>query len=419
VSLLLLATAGAVSSPAGAQGSSPTPSGQSVITVGALLSLTGDWQSLGVASQSAVELAARDVNASLANKGMGARVQVIVRDTKLNPDTALQQLEALAAQGVRVVIGPQSSAEVQALKSYADQNGIVLISQGSTASSLAIADDNIFRLVPDDTHEAAAIAALMQADGIHTVVPVWRNDAGNQGLVDSLKRDFQARGGAVTNGVRYEPNQQSAASSNFAAELQAIKSQISQAIAGSGARSVGVYLGAFDEAASLFSQAGADPVLSSVRWYGGDGSALSKALIGNSAADFAARVGFPCPTYGLDDTLTAKWKPISDQILAQTGIAPDALALSAYDALCTATLAAVQAGGTGDPAAFKRAFVQVTSSFSGITGPVALNEAGDRRAGAYDFWAVCGPSASAWTRVAVYKPLPDGTRTISRLPGCP
>jgi branched-chain amino acid transport system substrate-binding protein len=141
------------------------------------------------------------------------------------------------------------------------------------------------------------------------------------------------------------------------------------------------------------------------------------------AAGFAARVGYPCPTYALDDAGAARWKPVADQIVARTGIPADALALSAYDALWVATLAAVQTGGTSDIAAFKKAFVQVASSFPGITGSVALNEAGDRASGDYDFWAIChagtSPDLFAWTRVAVYQPLPDGTGTISRLPGCP
>jgi len=362
-----------------------------------------------------------------------ARVQVVVADTQLNPTTALQELQAMAKNGIRIVIGPQTSAEVRVLKPYADQNGIVLISQGSTASSLAIAGDNVFRFVADDTREAAAAAALLRADGIRTVIPVWRADTGNHDLAASVRQAVQADGGTVTDGVEYAANNQSPASSqDFTAELQAIKAQISHAVAQSNAGSVGVYLSAFDEAAALFAQASADPIFSSVRWYGSDGTAFSQVFTTGPAAAFATRVGFPCPTYALDDADAAKWQPVADQIVARTGIPPDALALSAYDALRVATLAAIQAGGTNDIEAFKQAFVQVAGSYRGITGSVALNDAGDRQAGDYDFWCICrGAMATgqtpmgmpqelfAWTRVAVYKPLPDGTGTITRLPGCP
>src|SRR5262245_8324916 len=203
VALLLLAAAIAFSSPASAQG---TPPPAPTIPVGALLSLTGTWSSLGLDSQAALQIAAQNLNAELARRGVDTRVQLVVADTRLDPDTALQQLQALAQRGIRIVIGPQSSAEVRVLKPYADQNGIVLISQGSTASSLSIAGDNVFRFVPDDTYEAAAMAALLRADGIRTVIPVWRADTGNHDLAASVRQAVQVGGGTVTEGGGYAGN---------------------------------------------------------------------------------------------------------------------------------------------------------------------------------------------------------------------
>ena len=53
--------------------------------------------------------------------------------------------------------------------------------------------------------EAEAIVALMRHDGIRAIVPLWRNDAGNNGLHDSVQIRFQALGGTVAQGFRYEP----------------------------------------------------------------------------------------------------------------------------------------------------------------------------------------------------------------------
>lgn len=392
----------------------PQASGSSQTSVGALLSLTGPGNSLGVASKSALEIAANKINDYLAGQGSSTRVRVLFQDTKHNPATALQKLQLLAAQGVKLVIGPQSSAEVQALKSYADQNGIVIISQGSTASSLSIAGDNVFRFAPDDSHEAEAVVALMWGEGIRTVVPIWRADAGNQGLHDSTKRAMEARGGTVSEGVRYQTTDQ-----DFTAALSTIRAQVSQAVSGQGAGSVAVYLAAFDEAVTILNQAKDDPVLASVKWYGSDGVAQIQGLLRNaSAAGFAVKVGYPCPIYGLDDALASKWKPVADLIRTRTHVTPDAFALSAYDALWVGMLAYVQAGGTGNVAAFKQALVQTADTYSGITGSVALNEAGDRKIGNFDFWAV-RPAGSGfeWQRVARYRVSPDGMGSIMRLRG--
>jgi branched-chain amino acid transport system substrate-binding protein len=396
----------------GSESLPPQNAGGSATSVGALLSLTGSGKSLGIASKAALEIAATDINAYLAKQGSATRVRVVTQDTKHDPALALQKLQALAGQGVKIAIGPQTSSELQALKPYADQNGIVLISHGSTASSLSIAGDNVFRVVPDDKLEGEAVVALMWGEGIRTVVPLWRTDAGNQGLHDSMKRAMEARGGSVTDGVGYPTT-----APDFAAALSTIRAQVSQAASGQAPGSVGVYLAAFDEAVTIFNQAKDDPVLSSVKWYGSDGVVQLPALVKSApVAGFAAKAGYPCPTYGLDDALEPKWKPVADQIRARTRITPDAFALSAYDALEIAMLAYGQAGGTGNLTTFKQALVQAADGYSGITGPVVLNEAGDRKTGNFDFWAVRKAGGKyEWERVARYRSSPDGTGTITRL----
>jgi branched-chain amino acid transport system substrate-binding protein len=141
---------------------------------------------------------------------------VRVEDTGLDPATALDRLQTLAGEGVRIFIGPQSGSEVAALKPFADSAGIFLLSQGSTAGSLSIPSDNVFRLVPDDSEEGRAQVALFVQDGIRTVVPLWREDAGNQGLHDAIAQQFPAQGGTVTGGAHFPP-----ATSDFSAQLDA------------------------------------------------------------------------------------------------------------------------------------------------------------------------------------------------------
>ena len=256
-------------------------------------------------------------------------MRLYVYDTQLDPTLALEAIKELDRRGVHVIIGPQSSAEVAMIKPYADRHNILVISQGSTASSLAIPGDNIFRMCPDDTREAAAIAALMWHDGIRTVVPLWRDDAGNQGLHDSVQTAFQTLGGAVTPGYRYEPT-----TTDFSTAIAAILSQVAGARLTSSASTIGVYLAAFDEVVGVFHSAQSDATLATTAWYGSDGVALSAALVGDSeAAAFANTVGYPNPIFGLDRPLQSQWQPVANAIQARTGIQPDAYALSAYDAL--------------------------------------------------------------------------------------
>ena len=164
------------------------------VKIGVLADLTGSWSTLGKNTVAALQIAANQIQTDTNGR---RRFQLLVRDTHLDPSTALDVIMDLDHRGVKIVIGPQSSSEVAAIKPYADAHNILVISQGSTASSLAFPGDNILRFCPNDILEAQAIVALMLHDGIGTIVPLWRNDRGNNGLHDSVQIRFQALGGGV------------------------------------------------------------------------------------------------------------------------------------------------------------------------------------------------------------------------------
>ena len=375
--------------------------------IGVLVSLTGSWNSLGQNTVAALQLANEQFQATAKAEHGGYRFHLFVRDTQLDPAKALAAIQDLDKRGVKIVIGPQSSAEVAMIKPYADAHNILVISQGSTASSLAIADDNIFRFCPNDMREAEAIVALMWHDGIRTLVPLWRNDAGNNGLHDSVKADFENMGGTVATGYQYQPT-----TTDFSAATTSVASQISTLlIAGADPSSVGIYLAAFDEVVSVFHSAASNSTLSSTHWYGSDGVALSAALVGDSdAAAFAANAGYPNPTFGLPDALQSLWQPVANAIEARTSITADAFALSAYDALFVVERALRDAGNLKDFVAFKAAFVSAANAYSGVTGSTALDSAGDRLNADFDFWAVRLTNGNySWARIGAYT---NGTLTL-------
>jgi len=148
----------------------PEVAPQPEVVFGALLALTGSASSMGESSEAALELAVEGVNEYLLSIGSKTRISVIVEDTKTDPAVALEKLQSLAGKGIKVVIGPQSSAEVETVKAYADENGILLVSPSSVAPSLAIPGDNVFRFCPDATHQAEAVARLMWEDGVKVIM---------------------------------------------------------------------------------------------------------------------------------------------------------------------------------------------------------------------------------------------------------
>ena len=375
-------------------------SGSHEITIGGLFSLTGNWATLGVTSKAAMELGIEDVNQYLASGSTGYHFTASIQDTKLDPAIASTSLAALKSSGVEVVIGPQSSAEVAALKTYVNDNSMLLVSQSSTAGTLAIANDNVFRLTPSDTLEAVALVGVMNADGMKTIIPYWRNDPGNVGLQVATRALFGATG-TVKAGVQYD-----ATTTDFNASLATIKTQVQAAIAERGGTAgVAVAHAGFDEVVEIFKLAAADPVLGSVRWYGTDGTALNEPLRTNAvAAGFAKKVNFWTPTPGVDDGAKARWQPVAQRIAAKAGGAqPDAFALAVYDAVWITAQAYLAVGGTGHTAALKSAFVTAADAFYGASGWTKLNAAGDRQFGDFDFFALSqNGSTFTWGLAAQY-----------------
>jgi ABC-type branched-subunit amino acid transport system substrate-binding protein len=396
------------------------------ITIGALLPLTGTLSSSGETTHEALKVAVEDVNEYFFETNSHVRTQLIVGDTKTSPSSAPESLKSVLGEkeeDVRIIIGPATSAAVQAVKDYADKNGILLVSHSSTAPSLAIAGDNLFRFVPDDTHQGEAIAKKMWNDGVRIVVPMWRSDNYGNELYKSMKENFEKLGGVVvTDGIGYRPyTGQFAASLNrinfiiWDQELKSLNYKVSKAVEAYGADKVGVYLISFDEVVPILIQAQNHPMLDRVKWYGSDGTAHNEAVIRNiEAAKFAVKTNFLNPLAGGGGRIpyyvgilggaeeTEKNENVElldDKIRKRIGEFHSSYDDYAYDAFWVAALseaAALKDQGKNSTVTaetnyidfLKKTFVDIAGSHSGITGKTILNEYGDKKLGYYDFWAL-------------------------------
>jgi len=366
------------------------------ITIGAALDISAGWTALGRASRVTLQLAAADANAALKRANSPVRVRLQIVDTHGTQPGAVNAVRTLARRNARYIIGPPTSSGIRAVKDEARRLGVVVISQGSTAHSLAIAGDNVFRFLPDDVREGEALVALLRRHKVDAIVPVWREDAGNAGLEASVRRLFTKAGGKVSSGAPYGES-----SPNFGAVVTAAAAQAAS-LRASGAKHVGVYLAAFDEVVDLFHAAAGNATLAALPWYGSDGVAHTTRLLGDRrAATFARRVAYPNPTVGLPDPVLRRARPLVLRTRARLGRAPDALALTAYDALRIAVAAQQQAapGARG----LRRALIATANGYVGVTGKMILNPAGDRAYGSFDFWSICrSGSKFRWKRTAEY-----------------
>jgi len=137
-------------------------------------------------------------------------------------------------------------------------------------------------------------------------------------------------------------------------------------------------------------------------WYSGDGLTQSRALLSPSAiAAFAAATKFTAPAVSLSEETRNRWEPLSAEIAARVGFLPDAFSLSVYDAAWVATLSSIEVRNRADVR--RDAFVRNVERYWGVTGPLALDAAGDRRVADFDFWTVSASGATIdWSKTASY-----------------
>jgi len=380
---------------------------QGDILIGALLPLTGVLSSYGENDKVALELAVSDVNEWLTSLGKPWRVKLIVEDTATDPKTALDKVQALHGRGVKIFIGPMSSAEVSEIKSYADANGLLIISQSSTSPALSIPNDSILRFCPMDVAQGAAIARIMWDRGIRYLVPVWRGDTWGDGLkefsVKAFDKILKASGqaGGIDSGIRYDP-----AAKEFSAEAAKLASIVDGAVKSYGKDKVGVLVISFEEVAAIFAASKAYPILSEVKWQGSDGTAGTAVLIEDkSLAEFSVKVSF----YNTIGSPGAS--PYTDRVKSyvygKLKREPEAYAYFAYDALWAIALA-LDSVGKYDGVAVRNAIPQILKHYMGASGFFSLDENGDRATGDYDILAIKLVAGEyKWETIGAYRYATD------------
>jgi len=367
------------------------------VKIGGLFCLTGDLATYGENEYTAAQLAAKHVNMFLKAIGANWTITIVAEDTQTKPDLALEKVESFAARGIKLLIGPLSSGEVRAIKGYCDANKILAISQSSTAPDLAIPDDFIFRFCPTDKFgQGPAIARIIYDDGKRYIIPVVRNDPWGTGLEEAVAKRFTELGGTVLEGVRYAPEAQ-----EFSAEAADLANKVSAAIEKYEADKICVLHISFEEVTAFFTAASEYDVLSSVKWFGSDGTCASGAILEDPVVrDFAFKVQYPSTIFAPMES--AKWDMVRRSVMEILGREPESYSYAVYDIVWAYALSILKTDST-DPEAIKAVLPDVARSFFGASGYIDLDENGDRKAGDYVIWQIVKTDTGEYTWKVVGK----------------
>lgn len=162
------------------------------LTVGAIVSETGslsEW--LGKQASDAISLAVADYNKEQFRKATidnpGWRIDLLKRDDGTDPASAREHADRLAnTRGLHVIIGPASSGALAQMQSR--NTDVPIFSYASSSPLFSIPNDNIFRIVPDDTGVVQQYLSLLKEDGIKHAVIIYRDDPWGQKVYEELKK---------------------------------------------------------------------------------------------------------------------------------------------------------------------------------------------------------------------------------------
>ena len=376
--------------------------------IGVLLPVTGAASSSGESARVAMDIALEDLEPYLIATEKPLDVELVIKDTGTNPDSALAKLKELNAAGIRYVIGPYTSANAEAVLQYASDIGIILLSPSSVASTLAIPGDNLYRLLPSDRSQAEAITALLNYDTIKSVIPIVRNDVWGTGLLSDAREIFAAHGITMEDSIMYDPLNFN--SSDIASQTAALIDVVNNTVPDS---NLAVYLLSFAEGTEILHAASLVPGNTQVNWYGSSAFANnSSLLLDDVASDFAHAQNFRAPSFAPDSASIAKWEPINAEIASVIGREPEVFALTTYDAVWIMALSYLQALDPYDYAQFKGSLEHLMNHYAGITGRTAIDVNGDRKYASFNFWGVdSSGSQNVWKSFGYYNNL-DGRLVI-------
>ncbi len=362
------------------------------IFVGALLPLTGDRSTRGEDYKIAIHLAEQDFNNYLDELDANWTLDIIIEDSATSPVIALEKLSSLNAKNIHIVIGPQSSAELRNVMSYADYNGMLLVSSGSTAPTLAIPNDNVYRFIPDDSTQGHVLARLIFDEGITIVVPIWRGDAWGDGLQSVFVEEFTKLGGDIDEGIRYNPE-----SVEFSVSTSLLAEKIQKYSEYTSLEEIAVLDMSFTEVVQIMQSSSQYDILDDVRWFGASAIVKDNQLVEDRIAQkFSEDVKFVAMQFAPSKTI--KYDEVQNLMESELGRIPNAYAFSTYDSVWIIGLAILQTQST-EMSVIKEIIPSIAEDYSGVIGSTRLNDAGDLDNSNYELWGI---ENSKWVLVGTY-----------------
>jgi len=322
-------------------------------------------------------LASEDINQYCEENGYPYRFRFYVLNNKGSSDIALSNTLTFNEMGINLIVGHGWSSQCAACLDYVNENNMLLLSQSSTAPSLAI-PDNLYRLCTNDYVQGKVIADLYELREVKAVAVLYRDDAWGRGLNDVISQECQSRGIEVLANIPYNPD---------GWDIASVLASIDDVLQSSGYSTdeLAFQIFSFGEIADIINNAAWEDysTLNDVEWYGADGAAKNQAALDNQPL-LATSVKFYC-TYIAPDWDDPDFIDLSNRYYQETGANLEFYRAAEYDCLWVYAKSVIAAGSV-ETEAVRSAMEALVQNYKGVSGISTFDVNGDRIGADYDIW---------------------------------
>ncbi len=327
------------------------------VKVGIYGDLSGQTSSFGQSTKNGILMAIDEINA--AGGINGRKVEYIIEDDQGQPQQASTVVAKLINQDrVHAVLGEVASSNSLAAAPKAQEAKVPMITPSSTNPKVTQVGDYIFRVCFTDDFQGA-VAAKFAANTLKAKTAAILGDFNSdysKGMSKYFEEEFTRLGGRIIERQNYTQTDP-----DFKGQLTAIRAANPEVIFVPG------YYGQVGVIAKQAKELGIKAPL-----LGGDGwDAPQLWELGGAALNGAYMVNH----YSVDDPSPAVQKFVAAYKQKYSGVAPDAIAALAYDAM-NVLADSIKRAGTTDGPKLRDAIAQ-TKGFPGVTGSININEQRD------------------------------------------
>jgi branched-chain amino acid transport system substrate-binding protein len=337
------------------------------VVVGSVTPLSGKLAVYGEGFQQSMLLAVEEVNA--AGGINGKPMKILYEDNNSTAKDSVSAIQKLiTVHKLPVIFGPAASSNFLAVCPIAQENKTVLIGAESAAAEISKCGDYVFRVFPSDELQGKGASELALSLGYKEVALTYINNDWGVGLGKVFKENYQKGGGKIIDEFSHDEGK-----TDYRSEILRIKKDNPRAV---------VNLTYIKEGATMLKQAYETGL--KVQWLMGSASKSPKLV--ELAGESAEGIIGTYPTFSQETPQYKHFKEAWEK--KYPGKKIPIFGEYNYD-MVHLTAKALKATKAMAPEDIRKALIQSSKGYVGVTGDKTFDQNGDVGA-IYGKWTVKG-----------------------------